>query len=476
MSNELGRIATKKIPASQAIPGNAEHAKLIAAAQGSSDKKSTASRVWANKVKTGMWGPAFFGILIIIVFLSAFGFWAASAPLAGAAVAPGVVTASGQNLTVQHLEGGIVEKIMVVEGETVSKDQPLLMLDPTNPRAERDRLAKGLIAMGARASRLRAERDNSELIFSDALTKAAKRAGLTAELDQQRRELETRRSRVATEASIIDQQIEALEQQIGGLEAQIESANAQILVLNDEITVKGDLVKRKLTPRSDFLRLKRTRSELEGRLGEHRARIGEARSSIAQAIQRKSKFVTEGSEKAVVELNDLRRQMTDVSERVRSAENILQRVVVKSPADGVVVKINKNTPGSVVRQGEDLFVILPAGGELIVEARINPQDVDSITVGQSANLRFSSLNARTTPEVPGKVTYVSADRLVDPSTNEPYYTARLQIAEVLPENVSSGQIFPGMPVETYIETGDRTFLEYLSKPLTDSFNRAFREQ
>ena len=149
MSNELGRIATKKIPASQAIPGNAEHAKLIAATQGSSDNKSTASRVWANKVKTGRWGPAFFGLLIIIAFLLAFGFWAASAPLAGAAVAPGVVTASGQNLTVQHLEGGIVEKIMGVEGETVSKDQPLLMLDPTNPRAERDRLAKGLIAVGS---------------------------------------------------------------------------------------------------------------------------------------------------------------------------------------------------------------------------------------------------------------------------------------------------------------------------------------
>jgi len=474
MNQPLGKIATKKIPASQAIPGNPEHAKLMA--QASSKKSSNEQGGWASRVKTGVFGPAIIGILIILIFLAAFGLWAARAPLAGAAVAPGIITASGQNLTIQHLEGGIVEKILVAEGEKVEKDQPLLTLDATNPKAERDRLAKGLIALAARAARLGAERDGSELVYGDKLVDLANKAGLESELQQQRRELETRRARVATDARIVDEQVAALEQQISGLKAQIAAAKNQIAVLNDEIAVKGKLVKRKLTPRSDYLRLQRTRSELQGRLGEYEASIGEARSSIAEAGQRKSRLYKEGSEKAVVELNDIRRQMTDIRERVRTAENILRRIVVRSPADGVVVKINKNTPGSVVRQGEDLFVILPAGGELIVEARISPQDVDSITIGQPANLRFSSLNARTTPEVPGQVTYVSADRLVDPATNEPYYTARLKIADVLPDSLTSSQIFPGMPVETYIETGDRTFLEYIGKPLTDSFNRAFREQ
>jgi HlyD family secretion protein len=149
--------------------------------------------------------------------------------------------------------------------------------------------------------------------------------------------------------------------------------------------------------------------------------------------------------------------------------------VVRAPADGVVINITKNTPGSVVRQGEDIIVLLPTGGELIVEARLSLQDIDVVSVGQSASLRFSTLNTRTTPEVPGIVTYISADRQVDPITNEPFYTARLKIAEVLPDSIKRSQILPGMPVETYIQTGDRTFLEYLTKPLMDSFNRAFRE-
>ena len=129
----------------------------------------------------------------------------------------------------------------------------------------------------------------------------------------------------------------------------------------------------------------------------------------------------------------------------------------------------------MVRQEEDLFVILPVGGDLIIEARLDPADVDSVGVGQEASLRFSSLNARTTPEVAGEVIYVSADRLVDQASNEPYYTARLKISDVLPDNFQKDRIFPGMPVETFIETEDRTFLQYLVKPFTDSFSRTFRE-
>ena len=157
-------------------------------------------------------------------------------------------------------------------------------------------------------------------------------------------------------------------------------------MLNEEIDVKEKLVKRKLTPRSDYLRLKRTRSELQGRLGELGASIGEARSAISQALERKSRLNAERAETAVTALNELRQQITDVQERILNAENVLSRIVVRSPSEGIVVKINKNTPGSVVRQGEDLFVILPVGGELIVEAKLNPLDVDSIIVGQSASL------------------------------------------------------------------------------------------
>ncbi|MEP0944647.1 MAG: HlyD family type I secretion periplasmic adaptor subunit [Rhizobiaceae bacterium] len=473
MSQELGKIAVKKVPASQAIAGNAEHARMMG--QAAQAKSDSADGHWASRVRTSLLGPALFGLIILIAAIAGFGYWAASAPLSGATVATGVVTASGQNFNVQHLEGGIIESILVSEGETVSKGQSLLKLDPTRVQADRDRLTKGLIVMRAKAERLEAERDGADVAFSPKLVAEAKVAGLENELAEQLGERQKRRARYDADGKIIDQQIEALQQQISGIEVQISSARQQIEVINEELEVKQKLVDQKLTRRSEVLVLQRSRSQLEGLLGELVASMGRARSSILLAEERKLRLDAQAAETAATALNDLRQQMTDLQERLIGAENVLSRIVVRAPSDGIVVKIHKNTPGSVVRQGEDLFVILPVGGDLIVEARLDPVDVDSVVVGQEASLRFSSLNARTTPEVAGEVIYVSADRLVDRASNEPYYTARLKIADVLPDDFEKDRIFPGMPVETFIETEDRTFLQYLVKPFTDSFNRAFRE-
>ncbi|MGI9355165.1 MAG: HlyD family type I secretion periplasmic adaptor subunit [Rhizobiaceae bacterium] len=473
MNQPLGKIATTKVPASQAIPGNPEHTAMMHAAQSGQTPEPPN---WAENVRTGVWKQGLFGFVVLAAFIGGFGVWAARAPLSGAAIAPGFVAASGQNLKIQHFEGGIIEEILVREGDEVKKDQPLLTLDPTTAQSMVNRLDNEMLALIARVQRLQAERDDTDLEFNDALRQNAVTAGLETDLNEQMREFEKRRERYETDALILDQQIAALEEQITGLEVQIASANNQIATLDDEIAVKEKLLKRKLTNRSEYLRLKRNRSELEGRLGGYRSSIGEAKSSIVGAKQRKSRLQAERAETAVTSLNEVRRRMADMMEQRNSAVNVLERIVVRAPSDGVIVDVAKNTPGSVVRQGEDLFVLLPTGGELIVEARLSPQDVDVVTVGQTATLRFSALNQRTTPEVSGTVTYVSADRLTDPVTNEPYYTARLRIAEQLPEGMSAAQIFPGMPVETYINTGDRTFFEYLGKPVTDSFNRAFREE
>ena len=476
MSNELGKIQTAKIPASQAIPGNPEHAKLMQNMQSQQSGPSVNDGSgWSESVKTGILKPAIFGIIIIGLFLFGFGSWAANAPLSGAAIAPGVIAASGQNLKVQHFEGGIIEEILVKEGDKVVKDQPLMKIDPTQAESNRNRLVKSLVALQARAERLVAERDDTELNLSQELRALASKNGLENDLREQRSEFEKRRQRYVTDGLILDQQIAALEEQIGGLDSQKTSTQDQITVLNDEIGVKQDLLKRQLTNRSEVMRLERNRSELEGRIGGLLASVGEAKSGIIGAKQRKSRLQAERAETAVTALNEVRRQIADTREQIANAEAIMKRVVVRAPSDGVVVNLSKNTPGSVIRQGEDLVVLLPTGGELIVEARLNPQDVDVVTVGQSANLRFSTLNTRITPEVPAVVSYVSADRLIDPSNNEPYYTARLKIADKLPDGLTAEQIFPGMPVETYIETGDRTFLEYIAKPLSDSFERAFKE-
>lgn len=480
MSEELGRIKPKRIPASKAIPGNADHARLIKQAKQNelSDTKPKPSKTdsWSDTVKTGIGGPSIVGLLVLAAFFGGFVVWAIMAPLTGAAIAPGIVAASGQNQTIQHLEGGVIEALLVKEGDSVAAGQALIRLDPTQAQSTRDRVKKALIAARLQAARLKAERDDATLSFDDELTRSVREVGMEESLQEQRNEFEKRKALTKSELGVLDQQMRASQDQIRGLQAQILATREQISVLEEEIAVKQALLDQQLTNRSEVLRLRRNRSELRGRVGELVASLGRARTSIVEARQRQVSLRAEAAEKAVTALNEVRRTIADAEQQILNAENILQRVVIRAPSDGVVVRINKNTPGSVVQRGEELLELLPTGGELIIEARLNPLDVDVVRVGQEANLRFSALNARTTPEVLGTVSYVSADRLTDPATNEVYYSARLKIADTLPAELTSDRIFPGMPVETYIKTGDRTFFEYLGKPLTDSFSRAFREE
>lgn len=466
---ELGRIKPRKVPASQAIPGNPEHARLMA------KHKAGDGEDWSKEVDTGLRKPALLGAAIVAGFLVLFSIWAAAAPMTGASIAPGVITASGQNLRVQHFEGGMIADILVKEGDSVAKGQPLIRLDGTTARANQARYAKAMVGLKARAERLQAERDGGLVKFSPALETEARMAGITDHLAEQEREFTKRLDRHRTDERIVDRQIAALSEQVSGLQAQSKAARSQVVDLDDELKIKRRLVKRQLTPRSQYLALKRQRAELEGRMGSSLAALGEAASSIARLEEQKQRLTAQRSETAGSQLNEVRTRMGETEELLRNAQNVLDRVVLRAPADGVVVKLNKNTPGSVVGRGEDLIVILPKGGELIVEARLSPQDVDTVSIGQIAQLRFSSLNTRTTPEVPGTVRYISADRQIDPVTREPFYAARLAIADVLPDGLQRAQIFPGMPVETYIETGRRTMLQYLLKPISDSLSRSFRE-
>ena len=432
---------------------------------------------WSAKVRSGLRGPILFGAIVLVGFVGGFGGWASTAPLEGAAIAPGVIVASGQNNTIQHLEGGIIDEVMVREGERVAKGDGLIRLQSTAAEASRDLLRKNLFALEARAARMQAERDgDEELKFRNALVAAAKLYDLGGDLEEQSREFRTRVLRLNNDRAIIDQRIAASRQQIQGLEAQIASARDQIAILDDDISRKGKLLDEGLTNRSQWNALRRNRDELSGRIGQFTAQIGGVRNAIAEAEEQKARLVTERAEQAVTQLNEARRQIADTKERLRAAEDVLERIVVRAPSAGVVVNIAKTTPGAVVQRGEDLMTILPTDSELIVEARLSPLDVDVVRVGQEASLRFSALNQRVTPEVPAIVTFKSSDALTDPQTRESYFTLRLSITDDLPDAISQEQIFPGMPVETYVKTGDRTFLEYMVKPIQDSFARGFREE
>ena len=431
---------------------------------------------WKSKLPTSVRGPIFTGFAIAALFVGGFGVWGATVPISGAAVASGIVAASGLNQNVDHLEGGIISEILVAEGQRITANQPLINLDPTRVQSERNRVKSQLIGLTAKLQRTKAERDSLDtLVFDDALLEDVRLLGLEEDLQQQKKEFDNRRERQATQLIVLEQRSQAIRDEISGLEIQIRSEKTKLDVIRDELEQKQKLLERGLTPRGQFNALQRADADSEGRIGGLTATIAQRKTSLLEIEKQVINQDAETVENASAELNTIQLQVNDLEEQLRSREDVLSRMIIRSPIDGVVVKLNKNTVGSVVRPGETVFEILPTTADFIIEARVPPQDIDVVKLGQAANVRFVALNARTTPEVSANVIYVSADRLIDADTRTPYYLARLELTGELPAPLTRDQIYPGMPVDAFIGTGDRTFFEYLSRPITDSFSRAFRE-
>ncbi|MDP3896974.1 MAG: HlyD family type I secretion periplasmic adaptor subunit [Mesorhizobium sp.] len=432
---------------------------------------------WESRVETRTGAIAFTGYLTLAAFAGAIGFWAVTAPLEGAAIAPGYVAAVGQNIMIQHLEGGIIREVVVRDGDRVKAGDQLLVLDATVAETQLNRLVRQLIAMRAKAARLEADRDSLEVLeFPPDLMANLRGIDFSDVVNEQKKEFDARLARYGAEREILNQRVLSLREAVEGLAAQKKAGEDQLVVVRDELARKKDLLDKGLTNRSEYTALLRSEAELIGQVGAIQAQIASSATQQVESRQQIERLTTTRVEVAVSELNTVRAAISDIEEQIRAAEAVLEGTVIRAPADGVVVRRVYNSAGSVVRAGEPVIELLPTASELVIEARISPSDIDAVRIGQAANLRFSALNARNTPEVPGTVSYISADRLIDPANGQPYYTTRVRITENLPPEINAAQIYPGMPVETFIATGSRTFLEYLIRPLQDSFSRAFREE
>lgn len=432
---------------------------------------------WQKSVPVGLFYPVASGLLLILVFVFGFGIWAVSAPISGAVVASGVIQASGANQLIDHLEGGIIAKINVREGDAVNAGQLLMLLDETHLLTERNRARAALIFAKAKIARAMAERDGaSKLEFPEDVEEDARTAGLEFILDQERAEFRNGLERHLSDLAILEQRTRATEEELEGLDIQITSEQRKLEVTRQELADKESLLDQGLTSRGQVNSLQRAEADSLGRIGSLKASLGQKRSAKAELLEQISGLAAERRETASAEVNATRTQISDYREQLNSRAAVLERSQIRAPTDGIVVNIAKNTVGSVVRPGEPVMEILPTSRELIIDARVMPTDVDTVKPGQEANLRFTALNVRTTPEVPAVVTYLSADRLVDKATQESYYRARLEMSSDLPREIDPGQIYPGMPVEAFIKTGDRTFMEYLMRPIQDSFSKAFREE
>jgi HlyD family secretion protein len=432
---------------------------------------------WRKRVATRTGRIAAAGYLTIVAFVGGFGFWAATAPLAGAAIAPGIVAAAGQNINIQHLEGGIIREIRIREGERVRAGEPVIVLDSTVAEAQLNRLVKQMVALQAKGWRLEAERDGAEnFSMPDSFSAPGNKMEHLAIVSEQQKEFAARLARYRAELEILAQRVAALKEAIEGLNAQKKAGVDQLAIVREEVNRKKELLEQGLTNRSEYTALLRSEAELIGQVGALQSQIASSATQIVEARQQTERLTTTRVEQAVGELNTVRASIADLEEQVRAAQSVLERTVIRVPADGIIIKTVYTAPGSVIRAGEPVIQMLPTTRELIIEAQVRPQDIDLLRIGQEASMLFSALNARTTPQVPGTVFYISADRLIDETNGLPYYTARLKITENLPPEISADQIYPGMPVETFIRTGERTFFEYLLQPLADSFARAFREE
>lgn len=435
---------------------------------------------WYGEVPRSIRRHAVIGLLLMVVAFGGFAWWSFTAPLAAAVIAPGSFVATGHNKIVQHLEGGIIESIFVQEGQKVMAGDELLTLDQTSAEANERELFLREMRLQATSDRLLAEYgDVDRLLFSESVLEAARSDGeIAALLDSQQLTFEITRKSMLNDIALLERNIEALKIRDRGYSAQLDSLQLRSAILQEDIDAKSELLAGGLVRKSEVNALRRTQAEANGQLARMESEVEEVRQMILKYESEIDRVRSVHREAALDELGPIAAELESVREKSRKARNVLNRSVVRAPVAGTVVRLHYHTENGVIEPGKPIAEILPADAPLIIETQIARTEIDSVTLGQDAIVRLSALNRRTTPVLNGVVNYVSADALREEIAGIPQevYLARVTISPEEMERVPGMIATPGMPVEVMIQTQERTFFDYLTKPITDSFSRAFREQ
>jgi HlyD family type I secretion membrane fusion protein len=438
-------------------------------------KAVTRRASWRTGVRTSLLWPGLCALLVAGGGVGGFLAWASTAPIAGAVIASGHIAASGENQTIQHLEGGIVKTLHVRDGDVVTAGQPLISLDPTLAEATLNRARKTLLTLRADEVRLLAEqRDLDAIAIPPELLAHDLDPSVRDFIETKVIEFEHRVQKSRSEVRILQQRFAGLEEEAAGLQAQRTATEKQAVFIREELRDMDYLFQKGLSRADRLFALRRTEADLEGRAGALLASIGKAKQSMAEVREQIEKIGHERRTEAGTRLSDVRTRIADTLEQIVASESILSRIVVRAPVDGTVVRLVANTVGGVIPAGQTIIEILPRGVELVVDARLQPTDIDAVQVGGAANVRLAALNHRTTPVVPARVAYVSADRLTDRGNQQVYYRVRL---ELLAEHFNARDralLAAGMPAEAFIQTAERTMLQYLLRPIEDSLARTLR--
>ncbi len=419
------------------------------------------------------------GFIALICLVFGLGGWAAMANIAGAIVASGQIEVEANRQIVQHQEGGVVGEILAQDGDSVDAGDVLVRFDDKLLRSELSIVEGQLFELMARRGRLEAERDGFEgIAFPDELETMSPESGIDIQNLKagQLRLFAARRDTLQREAAQLQERKVQIERQIEGSEAQLEALKRQNELLAEELADQTDLLNKGLAQASRVLSLQREEARLRGQVGELTAAVAQARGRIAETEIEILKLQSGLREEAITTLRDLEAREIELKQRRLSALETLSRMEVRSPATGTVYGSTIYALRSVVRAAEPIMYIVPNDSPFVIASRIEPIHIDQVHQGQDAKLVFSAFNSRTTPELDGIVTEVSADVFTDEATGQVYYRAEILPKEGEVEKLDGKELLPGMPVESFIRTTDRTPLAYLTKPMMDYFNRAFREE
>jgi membrane fusion protein, type I secretion system len=434
---------------------------------------------WYADVPRSVARHVIFGLGLMVIAFGGFGWWAFNAPLAAAVIAQGSFVATGRNKIIQHLEGGIIKEILIKEGDTVQEGQVLLTLDETVALATERELFLRQVRLEATEARILATLALQErLVFPPGLVEKRGDFEVATILDGQKNAFAVAVQGLNNDIALLNRNIEALRIRAMGYERQLISMRLQAEILSEDLADKSTLLARGLMRKSDVNMVRRALAEAEGQV----ARLDSEVTEIAEISRRYETQIEQTlsahRQAAVDELQVVQSELDSVREKGRKAASVLKRAEIKSPVSGTVIRLYYYTAGGVIESGRAIAEILPSNEPLIIETQIARTEIENVTVGQQATVRLVGLNQRTTPVLSGLVYYVSADAITDKSADgvREVYIARVSVSVEELTRVPGFTPTPGMPAQVMIQTATRSFIDYLVKPISDSMNRAFREQ
>ena len=416
------------------------------------------------------------GLIILFATFVVFAIWAFLAPIDSSASAPGTVVVKSHRKTVQHLDGGIVAKILIKEGELVKEGQPLLVLDDVQIKAQLEIARTQNITLAAQVARLRAERDQlNKVDYPPLLDDVSDPRVVEAKLAENNVFNSSKRAHDG-EIAVLNERIGQISSKIKGLQAQIESKKQLVASLTEEINDLKELLAEGFADKLRLRDLERNRALNSGEAAALYSEIATNQMLISETRLQILQVQKTFQEEVAGKLSEAQAQLNDAAERLAASQDKLNRVVITAPSSGMVLGLSVHNENSVIPPGQAIFEIVPQNAELAIDAQVSPTDIDRVTVGLLAEVRFSAFKQSEVTKMSGKVTYLSADRVLDEKTGNSYFKALIELTPESSKDLGKLQLLPGMPAEVLINIGEKTLFEYLSRPITDTFAHSFIEE